>query len=79
MNCRIDCDCEGSSVGKDSDTPYLQFSSTGTADYRTHEGYLWKRGALLKGWKQRFFVLDSMKHQVLLLLSKHISEYTTFF
>ena len=42
---------------------YHEFSSTPT-EHRTHEGYLFKRGALLKGWKQRWFVLDSMKHQV---------------
>ena len=42
---------------------YTHYSSEPT-EHRTHEGYLYKRGALLKGWKQRWFVLDHMKHQV---------------
>lgn len=34
------------------------------SQHRTHEGYLRKRGHLLKQWKERWFVLDSVRHEV---------------
>ncbi|XP_060586000.1 myotubularin-related protein 5-like, partial [Ruditapes philippinarum] len=42
---------------------YERYGSS-SGEHRTHDGYLYKKGALLKGWKQRWFVLDSMKHQL---------------
>lgn len=42
---------------------YLNSTSSCT-ETQTHAGYLCKKGALLKGWKQSWFVLDSNKHQL---------------
>ena len=42
---------------------YEQYSSN-VAENQTCVGYLWKRGSLLKNWKQRWFVLDIVKHQL---------------
>jgi len=53
----------GSIASNNTNDIYRGFESN-MPENRTHEGHLYKRGALLKGWKQRWFVLDSIKHQL---------------
>ncbi len=48
----------------DPDRQYINWNGAITKENQTYAGYLKKQGALFKQWKERYFVLDSLKYQV---------------
>ena len=51
-------------VNEENNKNYINWSGMSSNEHQTYAGYLRKQGALFKQWKERYFVLDSLKHQV---------------